>query len=65
MTGPWGSLSQRTQDLGSLHGDGSVSVKFTQGLIITIPVAGVGFNKRFGCLATKHVFIDQFFHDFL
>jgi hypothetical protein len=31
MTGPWGPLSQRTQDLGSLHGDGSVSVKFTQG----------------------------------
>jgi len=30
MTGPWGSLSQRTQDLGSLHGNGSVSVKFTQ-----------------------------------
>jgi hypothetical protein len=31
MTGPWRFLSQRMQDLGSLHGDGSVSVKLTQG----------------------------------
>ena len=28
MIGLWGSLSQGTQDLGSLHGDGSEIVKF-------------------------------------
>ena len=49
---------------GIKHGKSlKISGNIAQGGLITIPVTGVGFNKCFGCLATKHMFFNQFFHN--